>query len=179
MAAFGLGKHGFYSWMPQRSIRHWLIRWRVLAQLCRLTEPCAPCVFQKASFMSWSFAVVASSGCHTVDLCLPPGVVHTPQCQATEWGGQYATNHFCIAPPLAESGAHRMDSLMKEPSAQLCVYSIMPLPNGPPFYFNAFSHYCTTKTCVLDEANGDTTGQQWAQCPKMANLMTFLGFEWA
>ena len=38
---------------------------------------------------------------------------------------QHATNDFCIAPLLAESGAHRMDGLinmdglMKEPSAQV------------------------------------------------------------
>ena len=38
---------------------------------------------------------------------------------------QHATNDFCIAPRLAESGAHNMDGLitmdglMKEPSAQL------------------------------------------------------------
>ena len=47
---------------------------------------------------------------------------------------QHATNDFCIAPRLAEFGAHSIDSLMKEPSAQVCESSIMPLTDGTPFW---------------------------------------------
>ena len=47
--------------MPQRSIRHWLIGWRTLAQRCRVTEPCAPYIFNLAIFMSRFCALVMLS----------------------------------------------------------------------------------------------------------------------
>ena len=80
---------------------------------------------------------------------------------------RHTTNDFCIAPRLAESGAHSMDSLMKKPSAQVCESSIMPLTNGPPFYFKAFSHNCTARRGVLDGAQGVKTNEKWAQLTRM------------
>ena len=106
---------------------------------------------------------VAESGAHSMySLIMTDGLMKEPSAQA-----QHATNDFCIAPCLAESGAHKMDSLMKEPSAQLCEASIMPLPYGPPFYFKAFAHNRRAKTGVLDGANGVKTGEKWAQLTPM------------
>ena len=90
------------------------------------------------------------------------GVMKEPSAQV-----KHATNDFCIAPRLAESGAHNMDSLMQEPSAQLCEASKMPQPYGPPFYFKAFSHNCGAKMGVLDGANVVKTRGESAQLTPM------------
>ena len=90
------------------------------------------------------------------------GLMKEPSAQV-----QHATNDFCIAPRLAEFGAHSMDDLIKGPSAQVCKSSIMPLPYGPHFYFKAFLHNCGAKTGLLDGANGVKTGGKRAQLTPM------------
>ena len=91
---------------------------------------------------------------------------------------QHATNDFCIAPRLAESGAYSREILLQEPSAQVCEYARRSLPYGPAFYVKAFSHNCRTKTGVLDGANGVKTGEKWAQVPQYGSKVQVKGTTW-
>ena len=113
-----------------------------------------------APLMVWGYARCWSSarwGPHKRDgVGVVSGKAFSHNCRAKTGVGvhhQHATNDFCIAPRLAESGTHSMDGLMKEPSAQVWETPIIPLPWGTPFssqpaIVKAFSHNCRAKTGV-------------------------------